>query len=298
MNDHKFRHVCFADLEEYIKKDFYFDSYTKSEQALIRKNLGIMEREDIAEYVDNYLKIYILVTYDELCQLIENKELSTGHFYVITDFQTIYTSNTGEVWGLDSHPSYKYQIIVEALTDSLLDDNAKILSSDFTKSLLWTVKYDWNSEQLGDVSTKGKITYLEDENGNSAYFDFKSIKYELTKDFLQTNLGITTRDSVKEYKTFEASTTNVTLNKGCSNIIFFKSANDVIVNSGSSNIYVNTQIKNTTIENGTNDIVLKDSSIFNTNMHKTVYNSTDGAVLSYMDKDTLTLQTYEIDSVC
>jgi hypothetical protein len=67
MNDHKFRHVCFADLEEYIKKDFYFDSYTKSEQALIRKNLGIMEREDIAEYVDNYLKIYILVTYDELC---------------------------------------------------------------------------------------------------------------------------------------------------------------------------------------------------------------------------------------
>jgi hypothetical protein len=42
----------------------------------------------------------------------------------------------------------------------------------------WTVEYNVNSEVLPDTTkTKGKITYLKDDNNNSAYYDFKNVRY-------------------------------------------------------------------------------------------------------------------------
>mgnify|MGYP003463876872 FL=1 len=51
----------------------------------------------------------------------------------------------------------------------------KILSEDFLNSLLWEVRYDPTQEIINSVRTKGRITYLKDEHGNSAYYDFKNI---------------------------------------------------------------------------------------------------------------------------
>ena len=43
----------------------------------------------------NYIQSgkYIELTYEELHNLIENNQLVTGSVYVITDFQSIYSSN-------------------------------------------------------------------------------------------------------------------------------------------------------------------------------------------------------------
>jgi hypothetical protein len=45
---------------------------------------------------------------------------------------------------------------------------------------LWDVRYNVKSE-VG----KGEITYLQDELGNSAPFDFKSVQYEISKSTIE-----------------------------------------------------------------------------------------------------------------
>jgi hypothetical protein len=60
------RHVCFGDLEDYIKKDFYFNNYSQSEREEIMKNLGGITKSDIYDIVKDYIESYIALTYDEL----------------------------------------------------------------------------------------------------------------------------------------------------------------------------------------------------------------------------------------
>lgn len=52
-----------------------------------------------------------------------------------------------------------------------------LISSDENSSK-WIIEYDVTCETLADgVKTKGKITYLKDNNNNSAYYNFKHIKF-------------------------------------------------------------------------------------------------------------------------
>jgi len=45
------------------------------------------------------------------------------------------------------------------------------------------------------VTTKGKITYLKDSNGNSAYYDFKNVRFRrLQTELAGTVLPLTTKD--------------------------------------------------------------------------------------------------------
>lgn len=68
-------------------------------------------------------------------------------------------------------------MVVIANTNTQLDRRAFILSHPE-----WVVEYDVTREILpDDVLTKGKIVYLKDENGNSAYYDFKNIKFRRTQ---------------------------------------------------------------------------------------------------------------------
>jgi hypothetical protein len=42
----------------------------------------------------------------------------------------------------------------------------------------WEVEYDPTRKVLSDgVPTKGQITFLWDDNGNSAFYDFKNVRF-------------------------------------------------------------------------------------------------------------------------
>lgn len=269
------RHVGFKDLEAYLRKEDYLTGYSKSEQAQIRKNLGIETS------IEDYLKTCIYVTHSEITQLIADKALKPRNTYVITDFQTIYERN-GQIWGQDLHPSYIYNIIVNALTTTQLDNYVKIISKDFEKSLLWDVRYNVKSE-IG----KGEITYLQDELGNSAPFDFKSIQYERSK----SNTDKVSENS-EVVRTFNDTATNVTLN-GTGNI-FLSTAENVSV-LGNNNLF-GCPVKNTIIHNV--DTSTFNHPLFVSIINKDVYPTESGSpIVSYLDSETLTYQNYEIDNI-
>ena len=85
-----YRHVLFKDLKNYLNKRDYLSGFTPTEQAWIRKNIGAAS----ADAVEAIKGKAISVTYDELENKIENESLVVGAVYLITDFQTIYQSNT------------------------------------------------------------------------------------------------------------------------------------------------------------------------------------------------------------
>lgn len=289
------RHVCLKDLESYRKKDDYFADYSKLEKEEIKKNLGVLNKEDVLELYRNYQENYIIVTYDEMADLIRQHQLASGHFYVISDFQSIYESSVGSVWGDSDHPSYVYKIVVEALTDTILDPNVRIISDDFENSQQWEAKYDVTSETIQSIRTKGKITYLKDEYGNSAYYDFKSIQYRLTQDQLK-QVGIETSYSYKDYYTFNSTVKNVSIDVNSYGNIFMKKCSNITIDKGCTNNIINTVINNTHIYTGVSDAIIKDS-VFEDNVFKDIRTSSIGPAVNYIDQDTLTSQGYALDTI-
>lgn len=163
----EFRHVCFKDLENYVRKDDYFENYTDVEKQAIRTNLGIASSTGVIEG-----------SYNEIKQLVLSNQLLLQNKYVVTDFQTIYTSNTGETWGLNINPSKVYSVILTPTSSNTFDPRVSLLYEGMP--LNWEVRYDFNEESLPDgTTTKGKITYLKDQNNNSAYYDFKNYKFRV-----------------------------------------------------------------------------------------------------------------------
>lgn len=295
MQDCNNRHVCFKDLEAYVRKDSYFAGLSKTEQEEIIKNLGIISKKDVQDIVKTYLESAIPVTYEQINELIQHRELAPGHIYIITDFQTIYKSNTGATWGTGNHESKIFSIIVQALTENTLNSDVKVLSEDFPNSLLWEVRYDPTQEIINAVETKGRITYLKDEHGNSAYYDFKNMQYRVPKKDL-LKVGIVTSQEYRDYYTFNSTAENVEISEGSTQNIFIKSASGVKIGLGCKNNLFNSQIRNTTILNGVSDSFVK-HSIFQEDVSKVIQNSSNNKVVSYIDGDTLTMQTYAIDNI-
>ena len=295
MQDCNNRHVCFKDLEAYVRKDSYFAGLSKTEQEEIVKNLGIISKKDVQDIVKTYLESATPVTYEQMNELIQHRELAPGHIYIITDFQTIYKSNTGSTWGTGNHESKIFSIIVQALTENTLNSDVKILSEDFPNSLLWEVKYDPTQEIINAVETKGRILYLKDEHGNSAYYDFKNMQYRVPKKDL-LKVGIETAQEYRDYYTFNSTAENVEISEGSTQNICIKSASGVKIGSGCKNNLFNSQIRNTTILNGVSDSFVK-HSIFQEDVSKAIQNSSNNKVVSYIDGDTLTMQTYAIDNI-
>ena len=288
------RHVCFKDLEDYLRKDDYLSGFSKSEYEEIRKNLGVLTEEEIKQIIDEFTRNNIQITHNELSDLISKSKLRPGNIYVITDFQTIYNSNTGETWGHSTnHPSKIYQLIVFAINENTLSKNIRIISSDFSKSILWEAKYDPTSERVNGIPTKGKITYLKDEFGNSAYFDFKNIKYRVAKDELK-KLGLS--GEYEDYYTFNDYAFNVNIEDRTNQNIFLKSVSDVTIQSGSTKNIFNTEVRNTILLKGTkNQFIIH--PLFKKDVFKTISPSFNKYVVSYIDDETLTQQVYETNNI-
>lgn len=171
-----YRHVLFKDLKPYLHRRDYLSGFTSTEQAYIRKNIGAIG----VDQLDALQGRAIRVTYSELENQIQSGTLVVGAVYFITDFQTIYQSKTRNAegkyvtFGSDVHPSKVYTIAAIAITPSSLLSTVSIISDDPT-SIFWVVQYDPTKETLDDgKTTKGRITYLSDNNFNQARFDFKN----------------------------------------------------------------------------------------------------------------------------
>lgn len=196
----EYRHVCFKDLEKYRRKDDYFENLTKNEILLIRENLGISNNGFDS---DEYNSI-VYGTYDEINRRVKSNALELTNRYIITDFQTIYKSNTGEVWGLSNHPSKKYSIILTPVSSNTFDQRVILLEDN--EPLNWEVYYDFTQEIIDGIPTKGKITYLRDSNNNSAYYDFKNILFRIK--LRSSEVTSLLQDSDIDLYTFSKPTSN------------------------------------------------------------------------------------------
>lgn len=168
----QFRHVCFKDLKNYFRIDDYFGNLSDSEKQLVRTNLNVPSIDNIIS------QSTIKGTYKEIKALSDTKSLLLQNKYIISDFQTIYEANNGEVWGNVLYPSKVYSIILTPTSTSTFDRRVSLIYNG--TPLDWEVCYDFKQETLSDgTKTKGRITYLKDQNNNSAYYDFKNYRFEV-----------------------------------------------------------------------------------------------------------------------
>lgn len=324
-----YRHVCFKDLENYFKKDAYFSDLTEEEKQLIRENLGLVNegnQEILGETVqDTHINIY---------NLAQNGMLKIGNIYIINDFQSIYSDGYGEILGTDESkvPSSKYRLLLHPNSSSSFDPRVSIVPVTlFTPNqpcvcyypLMWTVEYNIAPEtlqgtmnqKLVTIQTKGTITYLKDHNNNSAYYDFKNIKFKRTLDELNKGPITYTQDSY--LYTFDISGVdgsdlesckNNTLAKGCYNNVFMQQTqNNVFAADAHNNTFFGV-CENNTFDFGTyNNYFINDARYLRGCVHdkeltqlismqvpKRFEILKDRQVLVYLDAETETYQIVDL----
>jgi hypothetical protein len=146
------------------------------------------------------------ITYEELKTLRDNAELVAGMLYRITDYVTTSIQDATQSAG------HQFDIIVRALDEKTLDEEAKAIQSEndeyfansnLTGWQLWytlendTSRYAWASE-----NGKGVIYRLIDENGNDCPYDFKNIQM----------LDANNSEDTTYYYTFDNKGTDLSLN--------------------------------------------------------------------------------------
>ena len=255
-----FRHVCYKDLKNYIERDKYFSDFTKEEIELIQKNLGIVNNQD-----QSYNPTVIIGTYDEIYNQASMSNLKIGYKYVIKDFRSIYSDEDGNICGTDNFmPSKEYTMFLTPSSTSTFDKRVQIVNGDLSMAnpIDWIVEYDIRKKTFSNGTTnKGTITYLKDTNNNSAYYDFKNIKFK--KRLEDLNKGATTYNEDTYLYTFDnggndasnsicknnhleygayrnvflGNTQNVTLSADCHDNIFFKNCENCNFDYGTYNNY-------------------------------------------------------------
>ena len=255
-----FRHVCYKDLKNYIERDKYFSDFTKEEIELIQKNLGIVNNQD-----QSYNPTVIIGTYDEIYNQASISNLKIGYKYVIKDFRSIYLDEDGNICGTDNFmPSKEYTMFLTPSSTSTFDKRVQIVNGDLSMAnpINWIVEYDISKKIFSNGTTnKGTITYLKDTNNNSAYYDFKNIKFK--KRLEDLNKGATTYNEDTYLYTFDnggndasnsicknnhleygayrnvflGNTQNVTLSADCHDNIFFKNCENCNFDYGTYNNY-------------------------------------------------------------
>lgn len=295
------RLACLTDLNNYFKKSDLLSGLTTLEKQQARTNLGITDYTG-----EGGQTVPTEITYAALLSLINKSQLVTGARYIITDFRTIYSSNvvnsSGQKisWGLTINPSNVLRLIVTALTTNQLDPRIVI------QDKVWKVEYDVTQKTLEDgVTTMGQITYLEDEKGNSAYYDFKNKKFRRSDGdyftFSDIINGVIT-DSTTLYNTkfnklkqgcnnnvFLGDTYYNIIEEDCSGNTFMKGCHDTILGWNSVNnvfnenvCYMNGSLYNKTFEVGNTSL--------STAISKTIHKVNEATIISFLDPITYSYQ--------
>lgn len=318
------RYACIHDLNNYFKKKDLLGGLTELEQQQLRKNIGIIDYTG-----EGGQSKPLEVTYATLNDYINKSSLTTGARYIITDFQTIYSSNvtnsSGQkiTWGISNsaNPSAVWRLIVTAITNNRLDPRV-VIDNEQMKD--WVIEYDCTKEILEDgISTKGRIIFMRDNNYNSAYYDFKNIKFRRTSEELK-NSNLSLSSAYGDFYTFSDLTNGVItdssqlhntkyneLKQGCTNNIFLGDTYNNIIES---------DCKNNTFIRGCHDTILKWNSvnnIFNENVcytegslynkifpvgdtslsmtiTKTIHKVNEATIISFLDPITYAYQIIQI----
>lgn len=310
------RYACLTDLNNYFKKSDLLKGLTELEKQEIRKNIGILNYTG-----EGGQSTPVNITYTNLHDLIVRSSLVVGARYIITDFQSIYSSNvfntSGQkiTWGVNINPSATYNLVVIANTNSTLDSRAVILEHPN-----WVVEFDATQETLQDgLKTKGKITFLKDDNNNSAYYDFKNIKFRRTRaNLLNTNLETTLEyldfytfsdvingnvidtselDTTKYNKfdencwnnIFIGDTFNNLFESGCVNNTFLRGCHDTTLKWNSVNNLFNENVCFTT-GSVYNQTIPIGNTTFSMTITKTIQKVNEATLVSYLDPITYAYQ--------
>lgn len=299
-----YRHVCFKDLDNYFRKDLYFSDLTESEKELIRDNLDISSNEELINRL-------VIDTYDNISSLIATGSLILNNIYIINDFKSIYEIN-GEILGDSYIPSKEYQVVLRPSSYRSFDSRVFLIDKNSQEALPWIVEYSIESSQLSDGTyTKGKITYLKDQNNNSAYYDFKNIRFKRT--VAELNKGSNTYTQDQYLYTFDFGGIDFSDNINCkNNRLDIGAFNNVFLGTAQNNILASDTHNNTffkSCENnqfyyGTrNNYILNDirmckgvvhdkelSEIISMQCPKEFNVLNDSQILIYLDSDTQTFQ--------
>ena len=280
------RTACIDDLKNYFKKSDLFAGLTELEQQEARKNLGIVDGANQSKLIE--------ITYAELYSMILNNLLTIGAVYKITDFQTMYLINN-IVQSSDIIP-----LIVIAITPNTLFQIAYIEN----KNLI--IHY---SPTKTDVHQKGTITWMQDENGNSAFYDFKNIKFQkdsilyYTFSELQNGIvidsstfGNTKYNIISQECTnniFLGDTYNNLIQPGCSNNTFYKGCINSVIGYNSTDNTFNEAVR---YISGTlsNKIFLTNDTTLSTTITKTIHKVNEATIVSFLDPITYSYQVIQI----
>lgn len=108
---------------------------------------------------------YIRITYSDLCDKIDRDDLSPNMWYLIEDFQNH--------WKLPAEDSkYNRPILIRAITNNAFYNEGLLFQDQRI-----TIQYDPNYKEvfqtdIKSFTTRGRITFMRDEKGNEANFDF------------------------------------------------------------------------------------------------------------------------------
>lgn len=296
--DNEYKHVSLKDLQNYFKRSDYFGNLTDEELKLIQKNLGITTGSDLNPSV-------ILTTYEEVYNLKTQQQLKTSNVYVIQDFQSIYQASDGSICGTDNFlPSTTYWLFVRPTSNSTFDSRVAIYSPTDSKVSRWTAEYDITPVQFTDGTTsKGTITYLKDHNNNTAYYDFKNIRwYRSAEDMNKGPVGYINPTYCLTFS--DDSSKNNHLAIGAINNVFLGNTQNVTLSADSHNNTFFKECENSTFDYGTyNNFFTKSLSMCNGAVHdKTLGEEVgmtcpkqfnvlnDNQVLVYLDPQTETFQ--------
>lgn len=306
------RYACTEDLANYFKKSDLFKGLTPLEQEEAKRNLGIQDLEEERQG-------YVETTYANLWDKVKRSQLVPGVTYAITDYQTIYPSNTynnaGQriTWGLDTNPSAVWTLLVRAISTNQLDRRITIAGKQ------WEVEYDVTRRTLDDgTKTKGTITFLTDDNGNTAFYDFKNIKWRCTRAYLnaagistQVDLDLYTFTEITNGRVEDSSELHNTkhnfigdgcynnifigdtyyniMEAECTNNIFAKGAHDCIIKWNTTGnrfnepvTYLTGSIYNKEFETG--------NTVLSTAITKTIHKVNEATIVSFLDPITYTHQ--------
>lgn len=195
----------------------------------------VLDIDDINLRGDLNKLSHIEVTYSTLVELIEDQDLIPGKEYKIIDFQNSWEAYTEVIYedvyeeGIITYKNVR-PIIVKAKNKNTLELNGYFLDNPS-----WVLNYDYSingeiqiidsNSGLPTFSTeKGRITYLKDEYGNEANYDFKHLQFLIDENWYYTfsnesgedmsldgnyvNNSITIKDVMFANKSFTLSGTN------------------------------------------------------------------------------------------
>lgn len=134
--------------------------------------------------------IFTEVTYDELTDLITSSSLSTGGYYLITDFQTCYDQPDFDnfknpIFSNNYRTASIDPILVLAISNDNLSPNAYQPSYPNDK-----IQYDWswNLTEATNNPAKGRITERIDEFNNRTDYDHRTILFK-RYDYIELNMS-------------------------------------------------------------------------------------------------------------